>query len=174
MTSTPLHSPEKSVQKGQKAHNLPHTALAAIPPTERTVALVADLARVWEESVRASHDFLSEKDIESLRPLVCHYFGQIEHLLVASCEARAVAFMGIQGEKIEMLFIAPPYMGKGLGRQLVQHAIGLYGTSAVDVNEQNPQARDFYLHMGFETYERTETDEQGNPFPILKMRLKKV
>lgn len=29
------------------------------------------------------------------------------------------------------------------------------------VNEQNPQARGFYEHMGFHVYKRTETDGQG-------------
>ena len=37
------------------------------------------------------------------------------------------------------------------------------------VNEQNPQARGFYEHMGFAVRERSELDEQGNPYPILFM-----
>lgn len=41
----------------------------------------------------------------------------------------------------------------------------------VDVNEQNPNALTFYKKMGFQVFERTETDELGNPFPILKMKL---
>lgn len=39
------------------------------------------------------------------------------------------------------------------------------------VNEQNPQARGFYEHMGFEVYKRTDHDEQGNPWPLLYMEL---
>lgn len=42
----------------------------------------------------------------------------------------------------------------------------------MDVNEQNAQARGFYEHEGFEVIGRSETDEQGEPFPILHMRLK--
>jgi len=42
----------------------------------------------------------------------------------------------------------------------------------VDVNEQNPQAEGFYKHIGFEVFEHNKFDEQGNPFPILKMKLK--
>lgn len=38
------------------------------------------------------------------------------------------------------------------------------------VHEQNPQAVGFYAHMGFTPYLRTETDEQGGPYPILYMR----
>ena len=39
------------------------------------------------------------------------------------------------------------------------------------VNEQNPQARIFYEHMGFRVYKRTDCDEQGNPYPLLYMEL---
>ncbi|MFR7392717.1 MAG: GNAT family N-acetyltransferase [Anaerostipes hadrus] len=42
----------------------------------------------------------------------------------------------------------------------------------VTVNEQNPQAVGFYEHMGFITYKRTDHDEEGNPYPLLYMRLK--
>ncbi|MNC71507.1 putative N-acetyltransferase YjaB [compost metagenome] len=48
-----------------------------------------------------------------------------------------------------------------------------FQVKSLDVNEQNPQALGFYEHMGFEVYERSEFDEQGNHFPILHMRLKR-
>ena len=39
------------------------------------------------------------------------------------------------------------------------------------MNEQNPQAVDFYAHFGFRTYRRMERDEEGGPYPLLYMRL---
>lgn len=53
---------------------------------------------------------------------------------------------------------------------MTELAISQYGVRYVDVNEQNPQAIGFYEHIGFEVFERTEFDEQDNPFPILKMK----
>ena len=44
------------------------------------------------------------------------------------------------------------------------------GVERLTVNEQNPAARGFYEHMGFAVYKRTETDEQGGPYPLLYMR----
>ena len=38
------------------------------------------------------------------------------------------------------------------------------------IKEQNPQAKGFYEHMGFQVYKRTDLDEQGNPYPLLYMR----
>ena len=39
------------------------------------------------------------------------------------------------------------------------------------VNEQNPAAVAFYETRGFHTVERLETDDQGEPYPLLRMEL---
>lgn len=70
-----------------------------------------------------------------------------------------------------MLFISPTERGKGIGKQLVQYSIKGFNINEVTVNEQNPQAVDFYEHIGFKTYKRTDLDEQGNPYPLLYMKL---
>ena len=71
----------------------------------------------------------------------------------------------------EMLFLSPEARGKGLGKRLLQYGIETYNIQELTVNEQNPQAVGFYEHMGFQTYKRTEYDEEGNPYPLLYMRL---
>ena len=38
---------------------------------------------------------------------------------------------------------------------------------------QNPNAKGFYEHLGFRVYKRSETDEQGNSYPILYMKLER-
>lgn len=67
----------------------------------------------------------------------------------------------------------PAERGKGIGKQLIQYGIQNYGIQEVTVNEQNPQAVGvgFYKHLGFETYKRTECDEEGNLYPFLYMKL---
>lgn len=79
--------------------------------------------------------------------------------------------MGIEGDRLEMLFIAPEERGRGLGRRLLQLGAEGYGVRELTGNEQNPQATGFYEHMGFAAYKRTELDEEGNPYPLLHMRL---
>lgn len=80
--------------------------------------------------------------------------------------------MGIAGSKLEMLFVSPAAFRKGIGSQLLQHALAL-GVTEVDVNEQNPDATAFYLKYGFEMISRSETDAEGNPYPILHLKLQK-
>ena len=61
-------------------------------------------------------------------------------------------------------------LGLAMAKQLLQEGIAR-GVRRLTVNEQNPQARIFYEHMGFRVYKRTDCDEQGNPYPLLYMEL---
>ena len=70
-----------------------------------------------------------------------------------------------------MLFVSPVHFGEGIGKRLVSIAIQEHGATLVDVNEQNPKAAGFYEHLGFKTFRRDAVDDQGNPFPILRMSL---
>ena len=79
--------------------------------------------------------------------------------------------MGINNNKLEMLFIKNSKRGKGFGRKLLIYAIKKYNINGLTVNEQNPNAKGFYEYIGFKVYKRYETDEQGNPHPILHMNL---
>lgn len=81
-----------------------------------------------------------------------------------------IAFMGIENQRLEMLFLLSAERGKGVGKQLLQYGIENYGIQELTVNEQNPQAVGFYRHMGFKTYKRTDYDEEGNPYPLLYMK----
>ena len=139
---------------------------------ERTPDLISRLLAVWEGSVRATHLFLSDGEIKSIKEYVPQALNGIAHLVIAEDEAgRPAAFMGIEDGTLEMLFISPEERGKGLGKRLIQYGIANYDVQRLAVNEQNPQAKGFYERMGFRVYKRTDYDEQGNPYPLLYMSL---
>ena len=138
---------------------------------QRTDAQVNELVDVWEDSVQATHSFLTQIDIETINPYVPNAIKAVPHLFVAKGNTGAAqGFLGISGQKIEMLFIASQCRRQGLGKKLIEIAMSHYPITEVVVNEQNQQAIGFYEHMGFEVYDRSATDEQGGPFPILFMR----
>lgn len=148
--------------------------MRVIEVKERTEILINELLEVWENSVKATHLFLSNEEIESIKKYVPQALNKIAHLVVAKNDDNMpIAFMGIENQKLEMLFIKNSERGKGLGKQLLNYGIENYNINELAVNEQNPNAKGFYEHMGFRTYKRTELDEQGNPYPILYMRLER-
>ena len=140
--------------------------------TNRTDSLTEQLLEVWESAVRQTHTFLSESEIERIKGYVPDAIGNVAHLLVSMDDSeKPVAFLGLEGSRIEMLFVDASHRGQGIGKQLVTFAIENYTANEVTVNEQNPLAIGFYEHMGFQTYKRTDLDEEGNPYPLLYMRL---
>ena len=138
---------------------------------ERTELLVDQLLNVWEESVRATHHFLSDEEIRRIKGDVPQALAGVQSLVIAvNGSGEPAAFMGVEDYRLEMLFLAPGERGKGLGKQLLLYGIQNYGIQELTVNEQNPQAVGFYEHMGFETYKRTDHDEEGGPYPLLYMK----
>ena len=108
------------------------------------------LIALWEASVRATHHFLPDEEIATLRALIlAHYFDAVT-LICARSEQGIAGFCGVHEGNIEMLFIDPALRGGGVGRLLVADAIARQGASRVDVNEQNEQALGFYRRLGFE------------------------
>ena len=81
--------------------------------------------------------------------------------------------MGVNDCTLEMLFVSDSSRGEVVGKRLLEYGIERLGVRKLTVNEQNPLARGFYEHMGFEVYDRSDVDEQGMPFPLLYMRLRK-
>jgi len=141
---------------------------------DRPNHLIDELLEVWEDSVKRTHLFLSDTEIENIKKYVPMILKNISHLIIAVNENdKSIAFMGIENKKLEMLFIKNSERGKGIGKQLLNYGLKNYNVNELAVNEDNPQAKGFYEHMGFKIYKRNEIDDQGNPYPVLYMRLEK-
>ncbi|MHA7224683.1 acetyltransferase [Glutamicibacter soli] len=130
------------------------------------------LVEIWASAVDATHDFLADKDREQIRGKVASdYFPQVR-LTVAERGGEPVGFCGTAEGNVEMLFVQAQSRGTGVGAALLRHAVAHQGATAVDVNEQNPQALGFYEHQGFDVVSRCERDGQGLPYPLLHLRLR--
>jgi putative acetyltransferase len=81
----------------------------------------ASMLTLWDRSARATHAFLQQNEIETLRPLVAKEFAGavVDWWLLVDDENRAVGFLGYSINCIEGLFIDPDFRGRGAGRLLV-------------------------------------------------------
>ncbi len=85
------------------------------------------LLEIWEGSIKATHLFLTDGEIESIKGYVPQALKEITHLAIAEDENGVpAAFMGIAGQKLEMLFVSATERGKGLGKKLLQYGMGTY------------------------------------------------
>lgn len=140
--------------------------------TNKTPKLLKELVSVWENSVKATHDFLTIEEIEKIKLYVPQALQNVKNLAIYEIDGKPVSFIGVENKKIEMLFVLNEYRGQNIGKKLVNYAIDNLSANTVTVNEQNLQAMGFYKRLGFETYKRTGLDEQGNTYPLFYMRLK--
>lgn len=130
------------------------------------------LLNIWLRSVRATHHFLQESDIEALFPQLRDiYLPAVELWVAVDAEDCPRGFIGLNENHVEMLFIEPDLRGQGIGRALLGHAHSSRSRMSVDVNEQNPDAAGFYLHYGFVQKGRSPLDGEGRPFPLLHLCL---
>ena len=82
---------------------------------ERQPALLQQLLKIWEQSVRATHHFLSSREIEQIKEYVPGALNLVPGLVIAREESGApVGFMGVDGGRLEMLFLVPEKRGNGL------------------------------------------------------------
>ena len=133
---------------------------------KRELLLIQSLTVLWERSAIATHLFLNAEEIAQIKQYLPQALSEVAQLIIAPNEHREpLGFMGINEQKLKVLFLEPALRGQGLGRKLLQYVIDKYG-----VNEQNPQAVGFYKHLGFKIYKRTDLDEQGAPYPFFYMR----
>jgi putative acetyltransferase len=127
---------------------------------ESVPADAATLVGIWLRSVRVTHTFLTEDDIQALLPFVQEELGSpadLELWILARDDGTPIGFLGLSGADVAALF-------------LVDHARALKGRLTVDVNEQNREAVRFYEAQGFRVVGRSPTDDAGRPFPLLHMR----
>jgi putative acetyltransferase len=126
---------------------------------------------VWEASVLATHDFLSPHDFSEIKEIVKTIDFNAFQVYCMVDSNHVLGFIGVADKKIEMLFLDPNYFGLGLGKRLTDFAKSELNADMVDVNEQNVKAVKFYKKSGFKAYERTDKDDQGRSYPLLRMKL---
>ena len=65
--------------------------------SQREPQLICQLTTIWEDSVRATHLFLSEAEIQKIKAYVPHALTGVSHLLVA--EKMGVSRLPLWGSK---------------------------------------------------------------------------
>ncbi|MDQ1914841.1 acetyltransferase [Paenibacillus sp. GD4] len=127
------------------------------------------LVDIWYRAVVRTHTFLAAEDIDFYHQMVkSGVLREVEVWVGLNDNQKPAGFIGLDGTKIEMLFVDPNEHGKGIGSRLIRHAEQIKGSILqVDVNEQNEGAHVFYKRLGFVQTGRSELDGSGRPFPLL-------
>ncbi|GGE65585.1 putative acetyltransferase [Pedobacter psychrotolerans] len=129
--------------------------------------------KLWEDSVRASHDFITETDIEDYRERISNSLINMELFCIEKAEEMQ-GFIALANYKIQLLFVHPKVYRQGIGKNLIDFAIQHHQACMVDVNAQNTRAVSFYKSLGFEVYQKFPNDGAGKPYPVWSLRLNHI
>lgn len=130
----------------------------------------ARVMEVWRRAVDATHRFLTPQDRRDIDTEVAAFLPSALLDLAVDESGRVIGFMLLEGNRMEALFVDPDCHRRGVGRALVEHALGRHAVLATDVNEQNAEALSFYERLGFERCGRSAVDGQGRPYPLIHLR----
>lgn len=123
------------------------------------------ILELWEKSVRHTHDFLAEEDIQFYKHVIPEYLDNV-HLDLWKDEQHIIGFSGTSEDELVMLFLDPDFIGKQYGHKILLELIAAESIKKIDVNTQNEPAKSFYLNHGFEIASEDAVDGFGKPYPI--------
>ncbi|MDR2884839.1 MAG: GNAT family N-acetyltransferase [Deferribacteraceae bacterium] len=127
-----------------------------------------DLLDLWERSIRATHTFLDPDDIPIFKEvLATDHLGRIDLFCIK--DNGIIGVVGVDGKSLELLFVEPSLMGRGIGKMLLEYAMNSCNISKVEVNEDNKHAVEFYKRAGFAVKRRTLCKGLTKRYPMLHM-----
>lgn len=136
--------------------------------------LPADVPRaleIWRAAVDATHGFLTPEDrVEIDRMVAEQFLPQAELWLAEDGDGHVLGFLVMERNEIDALFVDPAAHGQGYGTALIEHALTLSPHATVEASEQASNALPFYEARGFVRIGRSETDPQGRPYPLVRLR----
>ena len=124
------------------------------------------LTDVWERAAHSSHGFMDADDFAELRPFMRDAYLPSMDVRLAEADGEPVAFVGSNGQHVELLYVDPPMHGRGLGTRLLAE-VGPDGARSVEVYADNTVGVGFYRSQGFVEVLRRETDAAGRLYPMV-------
>ena len=104
---------------------------------------------VWYEASVIAHHFLDAAFFEKERKQIETVYLPLAETWVFESDHKVVGFLSLIDNEVGGLFIHPDHQGKGMGRNLLNHATTIRTPLELNVFEENTSAVCFYETFGF-------------------------
>lgn len=108
------------------------------------------VAEIWLEANLQAHSFIPRQYWQGQLAPVKAMLPQAKIFVFQGEEGELQGFLGLNGERIEGLFIWGPVRAQGLGKQLLDHAKAANNRLTLCVYQRNSRAAAFYRREGFQ------------------------
>jgi len=131
---------------------------------------LAELLDAWYSASKVAHLFLSEEFFEQERKNIASIHLPNAETWVYELDGVVVGFISLIGNEVGAIFVDPKFHGKGIGRELMDHARNLREVLELDVFKDNLIGRSFYRKYGFSKVYEHLHKETG----FMQLRLKLI
>lgn len=107
------------------------------------------VASIWLASNLEAHSFIPAEYWRGNYEAVKAALAQAE-MYVYEDAAGVLGFVGLSGDYVEGIFVAPDARSHGIGRQLLDHVKATHRCLELNVYAKNRRAVEFYQREGFE------------------------
>ena len=128
----------------------------------------APLLSLWLESTTDAHPFIDAQYWVESEALVRDAYLPSAETWVWEESGEVRGFISVmQQQFIGALFVATPYLGKGIGHALIQHVQQAYPRLSLEVYQKNSRAVNFYHAQGFRIEDSAWQEETQHPTWIM-------
>lgn len=133
-----------------------------------------DLLCIFDKSLRSiaqyDKDFNEQEWVALHQCLINHSFPKYDVYKYAE-KGKILGFVCYYQHKIEMLYVLPKYMNRGIGSALIRYVLENYKeTLEIGVSKVYPVSRHIYEKHGFVIYAENDYDVSGIYSPHYLMR----
>lgn len=115
----------------------------------------------WYAASLVATPFLSDEFMSGERGNIRTKWLPMAETWVAEIDGAVAGFISLIGDEVGAIFVHPHYQGRGIGRELMDHAAGLRDQLFLDVFEENSIGRRFYDRYGFQFVSKHLHDDTG-------------
>ena len=123
----------------------------------------------WYQSTTLAHPFMTEAFKAKERKNIEDIYIKNTITSVFEKEGSIIGFIAMIGNEVGAIFVQPAQIGKGIGRQLMDHVRAQHETLEVEVFKANTIGRAFYERYGFTYMKEYIHEETGQT--VLRLKL---
>ena len=128
----------------------------------------APLLSLWLESTTEAHPFIDASYWQANEAVVRDEYLPAAETWVWEENGTLCGFISVmQFQFVGALFIAPAFIGKGIGRALLNHVQQHYPYLTLEVYQKNVRAVNFYHAQGFRIEDSAWQDDTQHPTWIM-------
>jgi putative acetyltransferase len=120
------------------------------------------LLDIWLTASVKAHNFVSSEFWESQIDSMRNIYIPASETYVYEVDSEIVGFYALHESRLAAIFVAPELQGKGIGKQLLNHAKNQRATLILSVYKENQASYQFYLSQGFNVVSEQLDEHTGH------------